>query len=125
MSENQKQQYLKQTLWNIANELRGNMDADDFRDYILGFIFYKYLSRKMESYANLILEPDGLSYNAVETHKDAEALLEAIRYEALDKLGYFLKPSELFSPSLPRDCIAWHNSLCTTGIAIIGRMRMG
>lgn len=97
MSENQKQQYLKQTLWNIANELRGNMDADDFRDYILGFIFYKYLSRKMESYANLILEPDGLSYNTVETHKDAEALLEAIRYEALDKLGYFLKPSELFS----------------------------
>ena len=91
MSENQKQQYLKQTLWNIANDLRGNMDADDFRDYILGFIFYKYLSRKIESYANVILEPDGLSY------KDAEALLEAIRYEALDKLGYFLKPSELFS----------------------------
>ena len=41
----QKQQ-LEQQLWNIANTLRGKMDADDFRDYILGFIFYRYLSRK-------------------------------------------------------------------------------
>ncbi|QCE43330.1 type I restriction-modification system subunit M [Psychroserpens sp. NJDZ02] len=97
MSEEQKQQQLKQTLWNIANDLRGNMDADDFRDYILGFIFYKYLSRKMKNYANVILKPDGLSYDTVESHEEAEALLEAIRFEALDKLGYFLKPSELFS----------------------------
>lgn len=95
MSE--QQQALKQTLWNIANDLRGNMDADDFRDYILGFIFYKYLSRKMKSYSNIILAPDGLTYDTVEAHPEAEALLEAIRFEALDKLGYFLKPSELFS----------------------------
>ena len=38
---------LEQQLWNIANTIRGKMDADDFRDYILGFIFYKYLSEKM------------------------------------------------------------------------------
>jgi len=97
MSEDQKQAVLKQTLWNIANDLRGNMDADDFRDYILGFIFYKYLSRKMTLYANVILEPDGLDYDTVETHPQADELLDAIRFEALDKLGYFLKPSELFS----------------------------
>ena len=40
----QHQQELKKQLWNIANSLRGNMSADDFRDYILGLIFYKYLS---------------------------------------------------------------------------------
>lgn len=40
---NQKSQ-LHKTLWDIANTLRGNMGADEFRDYILGFIFYKYLS---------------------------------------------------------------------------------
>ena len=97
MSEDQKQQILKQTLWNIANDLRGNMDADDFRDYILGFIFYKYLSRKMKLYANVILKPDSLSYDTVEQHPKAEELLNAIRYEALDQLGYFLKPNELFS----------------------------
>ena len=46
MSEDQKKQ-LETQLWNIANELRGKMNADEFRDYILGFIFYKYLSEKM------------------------------------------------------------------------------
>ncbi len=45
MSEEQKR-ILEQQLWNIANTLRGKMDADEFRDYILGFIFYKYLSEK-------------------------------------------------------------------------------
>ena len=39
MSEEQKR-ILEQQLWNIANTLRGKMDADEFRDYILGFIFY-------------------------------------------------------------------------------------
>ena len=34
---------LEQKLWDIANTLRGKMNADEFRDYILGFIFYKYL----------------------------------------------------------------------------------
>jgi type I restriction enzyme M protein len=46
MAAEQKQK-LEQQLWNIAT-LRGKMDADDFRDYILGFIFYKYLSTKMD-----------------------------------------------------------------------------
>ena len=41
MGEEQKKA-LEQQLWNIANELRGKMDADEFRDYILGFIFYKF-----------------------------------------------------------------------------------
>jgi type I restriction enzyme M protein len=41
---------LEQQLWNIANTLKGKMDADDLRDYILGFIFNKYLSTKMELY---------------------------------------------------------------------------
>lgn len=45
MSQEQRRQ-LQQQLWNIANTLRGKMNADEFRDYILGFIFYKYLSEK-------------------------------------------------------------------------------
>lgn len=92
----QKQQ-LEQQLWNISNTLRGKMDADDFRDYILGFIFYKYLSTKMELYANEVLKPDGLTYDQVLGHKDEALLLNEIKALALDKLGYFLEPSELFS----------------------------
>jgi type I restriction enzyme M protein len=96
MSTDKKQQ-LEQQLWKIADTLRGKMDADDFRDYILGFIFYKYLSEKMEAYANTILKPDKITYDQVEKNKDKKELLAAIKGEALDKLGYFLKPSELFT----------------------------
>ena len=69
---------LEQQLWIIANTLRGKMDADDFRDYILGFIFYKYLSTKMELYANEILAPDHLSFNQVEGHAQEATLIQQI-----------------------------------------------
>ncbi len=90
-------QKLEQQLWKIANTLRGKMDADDFRDYILGFIFYKYLSTKMDLYANEILQPDGLTFQEIEGHPQEADFMEAIKDAALDKLGYFLQPSELFS----------------------------
>jgi len=97
MSEDQKKQ-LEQQLWNIANTLRGKMDADEFRDYILGFIFYKYLSEKMHTYADSMLEEDGVTYQSVdEKTAEGKQYLEAIKEESLVKLGYFLKPSELFS----------------------------
>lgn len=93
MSEEQKK-LLEQQLWNIANELRGKMDADEFRDYILGFIFFKYLSEKQYIYANVLLETEEVKdYLKVTNEED----LEAIREESLEKLGYFLKPDELFS----------------------------
>ena len=97
MTQEQKKQ-LEQQLWNIANDLRGKMNADEFRDYILGFIFYKYLSEKMHLYANKLLEEDGVLYRDIkEDSSDGKEYLDAIREEALGKLGYFLKPSELFS----------------------------
>src|ERR1035437_3014653 len=97
MSEDQKKQ-LEQQLWNIANTLRGKMDADEFRDYILGFIFYKYLSEKMVRYADRILIPDGFKYIEIkEGTAKGEQYIELIKEDALGGLGYFLRPSELFS----------------------------
>lgn len=93
MTEAQKQR-LESQLWKIANELRGKMDADEFRDYILGFIFYKYLSEKQHLFANKLLETEEVTdYVDVTDEED----LEAIKEELLEKLGYFLKPEELFS----------------------------
>ncbi|WP_317056558.1 type I restriction-modification system subunit M [Roseovarius rhodophyticola] len=93
MTEAQKLR-LERQLWNIANELRGKMDADEFRDYILGFIFYKYLSEKQHLFANQLLETeDTKEYNDLADEGD----IEAIREESLEKLGYFLRPNELFS----------------------------
>lgn len=97
MSEENKRQ-LNQQLWNIANTLRGKMDADEFRDYILGFIFYKYLSEKMRIYADQILKQDNIMYLDIKEDTDkGHEYLEAIKEESLEKLGYFLKPSELFN----------------------------
>ena len=93
MSEEQKKQ-LEQQLWNIANELRGKMDADEFRDYILGFIFFKYLSEKQYIYANQLLETEKVKDYKQVTSKDD---LDAIREDSLIELGYYLKPEELFS----------------------------
>lgn len=97
MSEDHKKQ-LEQQLWNIANTLRGKMNADEFRDYILGFIFYKYLSEKMWRYADIILKQDKIKYTDIdENSAKGKEYIEAIKEESLEKLGYFLKPSELFS----------------------------
>lgn len=95
MSDEQKKQ-LQTQLWNIANELRGKMGADEFRDYILGFIFYKYLSEKIELYANHLLRPDNITYRGVLGNSKEAQYIEAIRKATLDKLGYFLAPNELF-----------------------------
>jgi type I restriction enzyme M protein len=97
MSEDQKKQ-LEQQLWNIANTLLGKMNADEFRDYILGFIFYKYLAEKMELHANRILKTDKIKYREIkEKTKQGKEYIDAIKEDSLEKLGYFLKPSELFS----------------------------
>lgn len=97
MTDEQKRQ-LEQKLWDIADTLRGKMNADQFRDYILGFIFFKYLSERLEIYADSILEGDGIKFkNIDETKEDGTDILEAVKEDALNALGYFLKPSELFS----------------------------
>ncbi|MDB6024996.1 MAG: putative type restriction enzymeP protein [Verrucomicrobiales bacterium] len=96
MSDDHKKQ-LQSQLWNIANTLRGKMGADEFRDYILGFIFYKYLSERMHLFADEILKHDGIQFDAIdEKTKAGKEMLKAIQEESVGRLGYFLKPSELF-----------------------------
>lgn len=97
MTEEQKKK-LEQKLWDIANTLRGKMNADEFRDYILGFIFFKYLSERMHLYANDVLKQDGMDYLSVnEASADGQAILDAVSEASVHALGYFLRPSELFS----------------------------
>ena len=82
MSEEQRRQ-LDAQLWGIANLLRGKVDPDDYRDYILGFIFYKYLSEKQHLYANELLKGEGVS--DFELVKDQDTL-NAIEEESLISL---------------------------------------
>lgn len=97
MSEAQKQ-LLEKQLWNIADELRWKMSADEFRDYILGFIFYKYLSEKIELKANKLLKDGWINKKYNELNKKIESdIIEAVKEEAIEDLWYFLMPKELFS----------------------------
>ncbi len=91
MSEYQRK--LETKLWAIADELRGNMDANEFKNYMLGFIFYKYLSEKIEIYLNRELKEDGVTFK--EAFEDSE-LKEEVEVEAIENLGYFLEPRCLF-----------------------------
>lgn len=90
-------QQLQKQLWNIANTLRGTMGADEFRDYILGFIFYKYLSEKSVNYANHILEGEEVSFLALEENNPEHVLyIEEIKKNAISEVGYALTPKQLF-----------------------------
>jgi len=74
------------------------MNADEFRDYILGFIFYKYLSEKIQRFCDGELAQENLKFaDLKEKTAKGQAYIKALEEAALDELGYFLKPSELFS----------------------------
>ena len=84
---------LSQKLWAIANELRGQMDASEFKNYILGVIFYRYLSERTEMYMAEILENDGVTYEEAFADDDYRPVVEDW---SLSKLGYVIKPENLF-----------------------------
>src|SRR5699024_9704077 len=96
ITEKQRQQQaeLQKRLWSIANDLRGNMDASEFRNYILGLIFYRFLSEKVEEEVEKILSQDEVTYD--EAWEDDE-FKEAISDELIRRIGYFIEPKQLFS----------------------------
>lgn len=97
MSDDQKR-LLEKQLWAVADTLRSSMNADEYKNYILGFIFYKYLSEKQEAYAESLLKADKIHFvDLDENNKNHKEYIEAVKNASLEKLGFFLKPSQLFS----------------------------
>lgn len=95
--QREQQSNLQTKLWDIANDLRGNMDASEFKNYILGLIFYRYLSENVNNRAKKLLEEDNMSYE--EAWSDEE-YREALQEELVSDIGYFIEPKYLFSKLL-------------------------
>ncbi len=92
IQEHQKE--LETKLWGMANNLRGTMEAYEFKNYILGMIFYYYLSKREETYEENLLKDDGLSFTeAWENEEYKDAVIE----ETLRDLGYVIEPQYLFN----------------------------
>lgn len=85
---------LETKLFAIADELRGNMDANEYKNYILGFIFYRYLSEKQETFLNKQLSKDGITFQKAFENEKMREKLEKL---SIKRLGYFITPEHLFS----------------------------
>ena len=95
-----KAQNISSQLWAIANDLRGTMDASSFKDYILPFLFYKYLSIHQEEYLlnnDLVDISDGKSVNEAYKELVEDAGLEACLIDIAGTLGYAINPEDTWA----------------------------
>lgn len=90
---------LEKQLWAVANVLRGKMNADEYKNYILGFIFYKYLSEKLEHFINeKLLVRDVMNFSEIkEDSNEGQKILEEVKKACVSYMGFYLNPKELFS----------------------------
>ncbi len=92
-SESQRSE-LHKTIWRIANDLRGSVDGWDFKSYVLGMLFYRFISENLTSYINKLEREAGeKSFDYAKlSNKDAEFG----RAETVAEKGFYILPSELF-----------------------------
>ena len=86
---------LHRAIWQIANDLRGSVDGWDFKQYVLGTLFYRYISEKLTNYLNAEAREAGDADFDYAALPDAEA--ETERESLVTEQGYFIPPSELFA----------------------------
>lgn len=93
MSSIKQKNELYQKLNSICDILRKTMDASEYRNYILGFIFYKYLCDKFLNHANKLLKNDNVNYLDL---KENDEKKEIVDQALIDDLGYFIDQDHLF-----------------------------
>ena len=94
VKKEQERDELHRAIWAIADELRGSVDGWDFKSYVLGMMFYRYISENLTNYINegeMEAGNDGFDY-ALLSDEDAEQARE----DLVKTKGFFILPSELF-----------------------------
>ena len=92
-STQQKQELFK-SIWAIANELRGSVDGWDFKQYVLGMLFYRYISENITNYINTLQRKAG--YADFDYAKFDDNRAESARDSIVAEKGFFILPSQLF-----------------------------
>lgn len=90
----QERSELHRTIWNIANDLRGSVDGWDFKQYVLGMLFYRYISENITTYINKGEHEAGNVEFDYANLPDSDA--EQARKDLVETKGFFILPSELF-----------------------------
>lgn len=92
-SESQRAE-LHKTIWRIANDLRGSVDGWDFKTYVLGMLFYRFISENLTAYLNKLEREAGAKDFDYAKLSDKDA--EFGRKETVSEKGFYILPSELF-----------------------------
>ena len=90
----QQKQELFRTIWSIANELRGSVDGWDFKQYVLGMLFYRYISENITNYINRLQAEAGVPNFDYAKFNDTDAA--SVKEDIVREKGFFILPSQLF-----------------------------
>lgn len=91
MTSQQQRAELHRRIWQIANDVRGSVDGWDFKQYVLGALFYRFISENFSAY--LEAGDDSVNYAQVD---DDSPILDDIKEDTIKTRGYFIYPSQLF-----------------------------
>ena len=94
MASQKERTELFKTIWKIANDLRGAVDGWTFKAYVLGSIFYRYISEDICHYVSQLQADAGIKNFDYSLISDEEA--EEARTMMVEEKGYFILPSQLF-----------------------------
>ena len=94
IKKEQERDELHRAIWSIANDLRGSVDGWDFKNYVLGTMFYRYISENFTAYINRGYREFGDLHFDYAEFPDEDA--EEARKDLVDEKGFFILPSELF-----------------------------
>ena len=94
VKKEQEREELHRAIWAIADELRGAVDGWDFKNYVLGTMFYRYISENLTNYVNEGEWEAGNTDFDYAQLPDADA--EVARKDLVEEKGFFILPSELF-----------------------------
>lgn len=94
MTKEQERAELHRVIWQIANDLRGSVDGWDFKSYVLGILFYRFISENITAYINKLQKESGIA--DYDYTKETDENAETAREYAVSTKGFFILPSELF-----------------------------